>query len=381
MKALQHNLLPFYRGDIAEARKGVLYSPVTTLPHWQVFVPGTYSAASNLRIRNLRTGAFTVLSFSVLEQATVTGGAFYTYKGAAIPTIAPNEVYQVELTLTNGAIFYSHVFCPTHLFESSLCSLAITSCTSSSGGAVYSLGLTATIAAGATYSIFVDDDNSTAAMYVDKTFNITQTFPTAVAGAFSISITIVATVELPNGGSITHRLVRRLTYTAASPCGTQALSTLSSVVTRSEEVFVLEVTNSATDLAPLNQMYQTNFIQQLYLVGYQSLPTPVITESFTESRDGVPAFGGANLRTQLNVDFFPCPDALALAIPALRYAKGVRLVNRQQGLTYNVDRMNLAIITVEGEDISAGTLQLEVDSTRIDRCETNYTVAIQPSGG
>lgn len=380
MKALQHNLLPFYRGDVAEARKGVLNSPVTTLPHWQVFVPGTYSAVSNLRLRNVRTGAFTVLSGVVPEAATVTGGTFYTYKGTAVPTIVPNEVYQIELTLANASVFYSHAICPTHLFEASLCSLAITSCTSSSGGAVYSLGLTATIAAGATFSILVDDDNSTAAMYVDSTFNITQTFPTAVAGAFSISITIVATVELPNGGSITHRLVRRLTYTAASPCGTQALSTLSSVVTRSEEVMILEVTNSAADLAPLNQMYQTNFIQQLYLVGYQSLPTPVITENFTESSAGLPAFAGANYRTQLNIDFFPCPDALALAIPSLRYAKGVRLVNRQQGLTYNVDRMNLATIAVEGEDVSAGTLQLEVDSTRIDRCETNFTVTIQPTG-
>lgn len=380
MKALQHNLLPFYRGDVAEARKGVLNSPVTTLPHWQVFVPGTYSAVSNLRLRNVRTGAFTVLSGVVPEAATVTGGTFYTYKGTAVPTIVPNEVYQIELTLANGSVFYSHAICPTHLFESSLCSLAITSCTSSSGGAVYSLGLTATIAAGATFSILVDDDNSTAAMYVDRAFNITQAFPTAAGGAFSISITIVATVELPNGGSITHRLVRRLTYTAASPCGTQALATLSSVVTRSEEVMVLEVTNSAADLAPLNQMYQTNFIQQLFLVGYQSLPTPVITENFTESSAGLPAFAGANYRTQLNIDFFPCPDAVALAIPALRYAKGVRLVNRQQGLTYNVDRMNLATIAVEGEDVSAGTLQLEVDSTRIDRCETNFTVTIQPGG-
>lgn len=380
MKALQHNLLPFYRGDIAEARKGVLHSPVTSLPHWQVFVPGTYSAMSNLRLRNLRTGAYTVLSIALLEEATVTGGAFYTYKGGTIPAITPNQVYQVELTLGNGSIFYSHVFCPSHLFESSLCSLAITSCTSSSGGAVFSIGLTATIADGATYSILVDDDNSAAQVYVGKTFNIQQGFATAVAGAFSISITIVATIELPNGGSVTHTLVRRLTFTAADPCGTDALTTLSSVVTRSEEVMLLEVTNSADDIPPLNQMYQTNFIQQLYLVGHQALPTPVITENFTESKDGVPAFGGANFRTQLNIDFFPCPDALALAIPALRYAKGVRLVNRQQGLTYNVDRMNLATIAVEGEDISAGTLQLEVDSTRIDRCKTDYTPTIQSNG-
>ena len=122
-------------------------------------------------------------------------------------------------------------------------------------------------------------------------------------------------------------------------------------------------------------MYQRGFIQQLYFIGHQQVPTPVINEVYNERANGQPAFGGATFREQLNIDFFPVPDALTLSIPALRYARGVRLFNRQQNIQYNPERFNLAIIEIEGEDVSAGTLQIEFDSARIDRCESNYTLS------
>jgi hypothetical protein len=380
MKALQNNLFPFYENDITEARKGVLHSPVSTLPHFQIFVPTTLpgAAVSTFRVRNNATGAYITQNANLIETTGVTApvsGVFYTYEGSALTNpMTPNVAQQVEIVLSNGKKFYSHTFCPSHVFASSaIGALTLIACSVPSGGN-YNFAFLATVPDGAGYSILLDDENSAATAYVGKSFTITQAFPTAVLGGVSILITLSITLQLPNGGQMRQTLVRRLTFSTSDPCGTDTLTTISNTTTYDEDVFLLEIDNATADIAPLNQMYQRGFIQQLYFIGHQQVPTPVINEVYNERANGQPAFGGATFREQLNIDFFPVPDALALSIPALRYARGVRLFNRQQNIQYNPERFNLAIIEIEGEDVSAGTLQVEFDSARIDRCESNYTL-------
>lgn len=380
MKALQHNLFPFYENDISEARKGVLHSPVTTLPHFQIFVPGASAATvSTFRVRNNMTGATISQNSNLIERTSVTGptaGTFFTYEGSALTNaMTPNVTQQVEIILSSGRRFFSHAFCPSHVFASSApATITQTACTVPSGGN-YTFTFAAVIPDGAGYSILLQDGGSAATAYVNKNFTITQAFATPALGSVTIFINLSVTLELPNGGEMRQMLVRRLQFTTANPCGTAALTTISNTITFDEDVFLLEIDNTAADIAPLTQLYQNGFIQQLYFIGQQQAPTPVVSESYTERTTGAPAFGGATFRTQLNLDFFPCPDALSLAIPALRYAKGIRLFNRQQGIQYNPERINLALIEIEGEEVSAATLQVEIDSARIDRCETNFTLS------
>ena len=381
MKALQNNLFPFYENDITEARKGVLHSPVLRLPHFQIFVPGTLpgAAVSTFRIRNSATGAFVTQNNNLIETTGVTApvsGTFYTYEGGTLTNaLTPNVTQQVELALASGRRFYSHAFCPSHVFESSAPgAISFVACSVPSGGN-YTFAFLVTIPDGAGYSILLADENSSARAYVGKNFTITQAFATPVAGGVSILMTLSITLQLPNGGELRQTLVRRLVFSTANPCGTYTLTTVSNTTSFDEDVFLLEIDNALADIAPLNQMYQRGFIQQLFFVGHQQAPTPIINEVYNERANGQPAFGGATFRQQLNIDFFPVPDALALSIPALRYAKGVRLFNRQQNIQYNPERFNLALIEIEGEDVSAGTLQIEFDSARIDRCEANYTLS------
>jgi hypothetical protein len=381
MKAENINLFPFYRNDITEARKGVLHSPVLRLPHFQIFIAaaGAGPSVTTFRIRNNATGAFVTQSTALIETTNVSApvsGTFYTYEGGTLTNaLTPNVTQQVELVMSNGRRFYSHAFCPSHVFEvSPPGAINFVSCNVPSGGN-YTFTFAADIPNGAGYSILLADENSSARTYVDKNFTITQAFATPVVGGVAILMTLSITLQLPNGGEIAQTLVRRLVFSTSNPCGTYTLTTQSNNTTWDEDVFFLEIDNGGADIAPLNQMYQRGFIQQLFFVGHQQAPTPVINEVYNERSNGQPAFGGATFRQQLNIDFFPVPDALALSIPALRYARGVRLTSRHQNIQYNPERFNLAIIEIEGEDVSAGTLQVEFDSARIDRCESNYTLS------
>lgn len=369
-------LLPVYAGRPATAGVGYLHSPVEKAPHFQFYVPGTYSPVAAFEIYTPSTGSSATLSTALIEEADNDGaGTFYTYKGGTLTApLTSGLMQQLVVTLDNGDVYSTKYLCPFLAFDGEAIDLTLVSCVNPSSG-VFTFTFSAGVPIGAGHSVLVADNNSSATAYKNNSFTISNGFATAVLGGFSINVTVQISLEHPQGGAMEITKVYRLTFTSADPCGTLAITPLTSSYNYGENLHLLQSTNSTADRPDLLLMHQTGFIQQLYFMGFSSAPTPVIEETYTDRADGKPVFNGAVSRRQYALDFYPCPDELITAIGTLRSANGTTITTFGQSANI-AEQIALSITPVEGDSVSAGRLSFVMDSARLARCNEDFTITV-----
>lgn len=354
----QYHCLPFYNWLIDNDRNCPINSPVTNLPMFQVEFDSNVSSAS-AELVGIDGNAENSISFTV-EIDNVSGGPGYvTHFGNEDGGQDPG-LYRIRLVV-DGSVYWSHVINIAYCWNEQEFHGEVSAVTSGDGFL---------------FTAFFDE-NQLLSHEIDIDYGTGWQRLATDDGDFLYSLLTDNQAHIRFKVWIDDVLFWKeylFEYDDMDPDpGTTGTLTLIGDGGENYHVYgYLEWYNS-TDIPGFGALYQEGYKQRLYVEGQPGEPGVVNEESFLTSGEGVDVLDSVQIAKLLNLEFYPIPDAVILALSAARYHDTIAWVTCAGIRRHEGSKVSITTAPIEDAPCSRAQIALEVERTFVS-CGENQTL-------